>query len=49
MEILTELNREGRTVVVVTHDPAVADIAQRVMQIKDGRFINNQSVQEGQI
>jgi len=47
MEILTELNKEGRTVVVVTHDPAVAGITHRVMQIKDGKFINNQLAQEG--
>jgi putative ABC transport system ATP-binding protein len=48
MKILTELNKEGRTVLVATHDPAVAGIAHRVMQLKDGQFINNQSVQEGQ-
>ncbi|MCL0076971.1 ABC transporter ATP-binding protein [Dehalococcoidia bacterium] len=48
MRILVELNKEGRTVVVVTHDPAVANIAHRVMQIKDGQFTNEQSVQEGQ-
>ena len=39
MKILTELNKEGRTVVVVTHDPAIANIAHRVMQIKDGQFV----------
>ncbi|MCD5397879.1 ABC transporter ATP-binding protein [candidate division NPL-UPA2 bacterium] len=39
MKILTELNKEGRTVVIVTHDPAIAHIAHRVMQIKDGQFI----------
>ena len=49
MEMLTELNKEGRTVVVVTHDPAVSNIAHRVMQIKDGQFIANQSEQEGQV
>jgi len=48
MDILTKLNKEGRTVVVVTHDPAVAGIAHRVMQIKDGKFINNQLAQEEQ-
>jgi putative ABC transport system ATP-binding protein len=45
MEILTELNREGRAVIIVTHDPAIAKIAHRIIQIKDGQFINNQSVQ----
>jgi len=43
MQILTDLNKEGQTVVVVTHDPAVAGITHRVMQMKDGRFIDSQS------
>jgi putative ABC transport system ATP-binding protein len=43
LKILTELNKEGRTVLVATHDPAVAGIAHRVMQLKDGQFINSQS------
>ncbi|GAB6076646.1 ABC transporter ATP-binding protein [Desulfurobacterium crinifex] len=38
MEIFTELNREGKTVVVVTHDPAVASYANRIIKIKDGRI-----------
>jgi len=46
MNILTELNKEGQTVVVVTHDQAVANITHRVMQMKDGRFINNHKTQE---
>lgn len=43
MEILTELNREGRTVVIVTHDSTIAKIAHRVMQLKDGQFINERN------
>ena len=38
MEIFTELNREGKTIVVVTHDPAVASYANRIIKIKDGRI-----------
>ena len=39
MNILLELNREGRTVILVTHDDKVAKAAQRVMTIKDGCFV----------
>ena len=39
MELLSELNREGRTVIVVTHDPAVASYAKRVIRIKDGQVV----------
>ena len=35
LNILTDLNKKGQTVVVVTHDPAVAGITHRVMQMKD--------------
>jgi putative ABC transport system ATP-binding protein len=37
MEILTRLNREGRTVVMVTHDPRIAAYAHRTLTIIDGR------------
>ena len=37
MEILTRLNREGRTVVMVTHDPRIAAYANRTLTIIDGK------------
>ena len=36
MDILTELNKEGHTVILVTHDPRIAALAHRVITIKDG-------------
>lgn len=36
MEILDGLSREGKTVVLVTHDANVADHARRIVQIEDG-------------
>lgn len=38
MEILTGLNREGRTVILITHDNAVAEAANRTIRIKDGKI-----------
>ena len=35
--ILSRLNREGRTIVVVTHDADVAAVARRRIEIRDGR------------
>ena len=39
MEIISNLNRGGVTVVVVTHDPAIAAFAKRVVRIVDGVFV----------
>lgn len=36
MTLLKELNREGLTVVMVTHDPAYSQLAQRTIRIEDG-------------
>tara|TARA_Y100000588_G_scaffold262465_1_gene277132 strand:+ start:10830 stop:11537 length:708 start_codon:yes stop_codon:yes gene_type:complete len=38
LNILDELHHEGRTLVVVTHDDAVAERAERVIHLKDGRI-----------
>lgn len=48
MEILMQLNREGRTIVLVTHDSTVSRMAHRVLNIKDGRFVQYLPGQEAQ-
>jgi putative ABC transport system ATP-binding protein len=37
MDMLSDLNRQGRTVIIVTHDPLVSERAQRIIRIRDGR------------
>lgn len=39
MELFTALNKEGRTVVIVTHDSEVADYTQRRIRVRDGKVI----------
>jgi putative ABC transport system ATP-binding protein len=38
LDLLAEMNREGRTVVMVTHDPRAAARAQRTLRLQDGRI-----------
>jgi putative ABC transport system ATP-binding protein len=42
MELLTELNREGLTLVLVTHDPAIGKMASRLIQMRDGEIASTQ-------
>ena len=37
IEIFRELHEEGRTIVVVTHDPEVAEVAERTVVLEHGR------------
>ncbi|MGQ9366012.1 MacB family efflux pump subunit [Azospirillum sp. A39] len=39
MRLLRDLNRRGHTVLVITHDPAVARQADRIVEIRDGRIV----------
>ncbi len=39
MELFKSLNEQGRTVVIVTHDPKVAEQCGRVIEISDGRIV----------
>lgn len=36
MELLTEFNEQGKTIIMVTHDPNDAEYADRTIKIKDG-------------
>jgi putative ABC transport system ATP-binding protein len=45
MQALRDLSRnEGATVIVVTHDPMVANLANRIFEMRDGRIITVHSV-----
>ena len=46
MELLTDLNRQGMTVVLVTHEPDIAAWARRKLVFKDGRMVED-TVQAG--
>lgn len=39
MEIFQELNRDGQTIIMVTHEPEYAAYAKRVVRMDDGRII----------
>jgi len=44
MRILHELHEEGRTVILITHDNDIAEEAQRVIRVHDGKIVEDKAV-----
>ena len=43
LSILRELNSQGRTIVIITHDPEVAPIARRTVHVRDGQLVQEKA------
>jgi len=48
MDYLEQFNREGKTIIMVTHDPRAAARARRRLRIEDGRIVDDQRQQNDQ-
>jgi putative ABC transport system ATP-binding protein len=46
MEMLAELNNNGTTICMVTHDPRYANMAKQQLHLLDGRILTDQVLQE---
>jgi len=44
ISIFLQLNREGITVVLVTHEPDIAEQAQRIIRLLDGKIVSDKKV-----
>ncbi len=42
LDLLTELNRQGRTIVMVTHNPELGDLTDRTIFLQHGRFLREE-------
>jgi putative ABC transport system ATP-binding protein len=41
MQLFRDLNDEGVTIVLVTHDPEIGDCAKRTIRVRDGRLVSD--------
>ena len=41
LALLKELHAEGHTIIIVTHDPAIAEMADRIVEISDGVIVSD--------
>jgi putative ABC transport system ATP-binding protein len=44
LRIFARLNEQGRTVVLITHEPDVAELAKRVVSLSDGKVVEDRRV-----
>ncbi|MCD4705381.1 ABC transporter ATP-binding protein [bacterium] len=49
MELLQNLNDQGNTIILVTHETQTAEHANRIIQLKDGLIVNDSSVKNKRI
>ena len=41
MDIFKEINKEGKTIIIVTHDINIASQCNKIIKIEDGNLIEN--------
>lgn len=49
MELLRRLNSQGMTVIVVTHDPAVAAWSERLLTLRDGQIVGDEPTKDNEV
>lgn len=45
MELIQQINDEGKTILIVTHEPDIAKMTKRIVHLKDGLIINDERIQ----
>ena len=46
MELIQQINNEGKTILVVTHEMEIAHMCKRIVTLKDGRIVEDQKIKQ---
>ena len=46
MELIQKINEEGKTILVVTHEPDIAHMCKRIVMLKDGVIVEDKKVKQ---
>ncbi len=46
MELIQKINEEGKTILVVTHEPDIAHMCKRIVMLKDGVIVEDKKVRQ---
>lgn len=46
MDIIQQINDEGKTILVVTHEPDIANMCKRIVHLKDGVIVEDKKVEQ---
>ncbi len=46
MELIQGINDEGKTILIVTHEPDIAEMTKRIVNLKDGVIIDDRAVNQ---
>lgn len=46
MDLIQGINQEGKTILIVTHEPDIAEMTKRIVNLKDGVIIDDRTVNQ---